>query len=118
MLKYGQKPYLECSSKGDTRFSAFYARPKSLNGKSIEEAYQAMKILEDGSTGLHWKKAKGKKAINQEECKAAYISWWKEWVTEQNLLPVLKNASGLSDIFGKEGSVCQAEVLWNIRNEN
>lgn len=117
MLKYGQSPFLECSSRGDKRFSAFYARPKSLNGKSIEEAYQGMKILEDGRTGLSWREAKGKKAINQEECSKKYEEWWREWVLEQNLLPVLKNASGLSDIFGKPGSVCQAEILWRIRNE-
>jgi hypothetical protein len=35
---------------------------------------------------------------------------------EQNLLPVLIAATGLSDMFGKPGSVCQAEVLWEIRN--
>jgi hypothetical protein len=30
-------------------------------------------------------------------------------------LPVLRRASGLSDMFGKPGSVCQAEVLWRLR---
>lgn len=117
MIYVGQPPYLECSSRGDKRFSAFYARPKSLNGQSIEQGYQAMKVFVDGSTGHTWHYAKGKRAVNQEDCIAAYIQWWKDWVEDQNLLPVLKAASGLSDTFGNQLSVCQAEVLWNIRNE-
>lgn len=118
MLKFGKAPYLECSSKGDKRFSAFYARPVSLKGKSIEESYQGMKVFADGSTGLNWREAKGKKAINAKECAIAYDKWWREWVEEQNLLPVLISATGLSDIFGQKGHVCQAEVLWRIREEH
>ncbi len=117
MIKVGSQPFLECSSRGDKRFSAFYARPSSLGGRSIEEAYQAMKVFENGETGLHWRAAKGRKPINQPECNKAYEQWWREWVKEKGLLPILKAASGLSDLFGKKGSVCQAEVLWEIRNE-
>lgn len=116
MLKFGSPPFLECSSAGDRRFSAFYAAPRSLDGKSIEVAYQGVKVFTDGSTGLGWRSAKGRKAVNQEECAALYEKLWREWVEEQNLLPVLKAASGLSDRFGQEGHVCQAEVLWRIRN--
>ncbi len=116
MLSFGTAPYLECSSRGDKRFSAFYARPKSLKSKSIEEAYQAMKVLPDGRTGLHWREAKGQRATNALECSRAYMRWWREWVEEQGLLPVLQAASGLCDMFGKPGSVCQAECLWIIRN--
>lgn len=77
-----------------------------------------MKVFKDGKTGLSWREAKRKHAVNYEECKAAYIQWWEEWVNEQGLLSILKEASGLSDLFGKEGSVCQAAVLWEIRNEH
>lgn len=115
MIKLGTSPYLECSSKGDKRFSAFYARPRSLNGKSIEEAYQSMKVFADGSTGLGWREAKGKKAINADECRIAYEQWWKEWIEEQKLIDVLVEAQGLSDMFGQKGHICQAEVLWNLR---
>jgi hypothetical protein len=115
MIKFGKAPYLECSTRGDRRFSAFCARPKSLGGWSIEEAYQAMKVFGDGTTGLSWREAKGRYPINMDECKAAYDRWWTEWVDEQGLLPVLRRASGLSDMFGKPGSVCQAEVLWRLR---
>lgn len=68
MIRVGEAPYLECSSKGDKRFSAFYAWLRCYGGKSIEEICQAAKIFEDGSTGLTWKQAKGRKAVNQEEC--------------------------------------------------
>lgn len=116
MLRRGSAPFLECSSKGDKRFSAFFARPSSLSGRSIEEAYQAMKVFEDGATNLHWRAAKGRRAVNAPACALAYDRWWLEWVHEQNLLPVLLAAPGLCDMFGREGSVCQADVLWRIRN--
>lgn len=75
-----------------------------------------MKKFEDGSTGLHWKDAKGRRAVNHQECAEAYFWWWVEWVLQEDLLSVLESASGLSDVFGKSGSVCQASVLWDIRN--
>ena len=117
MLKFGKAPYLECSSKGDKRFSAFYARPSVLQGRSIEEAYQAAKVFDDFSTGLSWKEAKGRMAINYKYCNHLYEQWWKIWVEEQDLMRVLENASGLSDIFGQKNHTCQAEVLWKIRNK-
>jgi len=116
MIKHGKAPFLECSSKGDRRFSAFYAR---VNGRSIEEQYQAAKRFEDGSTSLLWREAKGRNAVNQEEVCALYERLWRQYITENpELLQVLVNASGLSDVFGQEGHMCQATVLWNIRNEN
>lgn len=116
MLKFGKPPYLECSSRGNILFSAFWASPSSLNGRSIEEAYQGMKRFKDGSTGLTWREAKGRRAINQAECELAYAGWWIEWVEQHGLLSMLKSASGLSDVFGQKGHICQAEVLWEIRN--
>jgi hypothetical protein len=119
-LKYGTAPYLECSSKGDKRFSAFFARIKSRGNKSIEEIYQASKIFEDGSTGLHWKLAKGRKdVVNREEVNSLYSKLWDEYIEENpELLEVLVSASGLSDIFGRAGSVCQSTELWRIRNSH
>jgi len=115
MIYVGTPPYLECSSAGDRRFSAFSARPRVLQGRSIEEAYQAMKILSDGRTGLGWREAKGHLAVNQEACAAAYADWWRAWVEQEGLLSTLQAASGLSDRFGQAGHVCQATVLWEIR---
>lgn len=117
MIQVGDPPYLECSSRGDKRFSAFFARIKSRDNKSIEEIYQASKIFEDGSTGLSWKEAKGRKAINQDACNILYTKLWEEYIEENpELLDVLKSASGLSDIFGQKDHCCQAIELWNIRN--
>ncbi len=116
MLRYGKAPFLECSSKGDKRFSAFYAY---VNGRSIEVQYQAAKIFEDGSTGLHWKEAKGRKAVNADECTILYENLWRQYISEHpELLEILKRSSGLSDIFAEKGSVNQAYVLWKIREEN
>ena len=116
MIKIGTPPYLECSTKGDKRFSAFCAR---LNGISIEELYQRAKIFEDGSTNLSWRDAKGRRATNQEEVAQLYETLWRKYIQRNpNLLDVLKKASGLSDIFGQPGHVCQAITLWGIRNEN
>jgi hypothetical protein len=116
MMQYGKPPFLECSSRGDKRFSPFYA---AVNGRSIEEQYQAAKIFEDGSTGLHWKKAKGRRAINSAECTILYEKLWRQYLSERpGLLDILKRASGLSDMFATNGAVNQAEVLWKIRNEH
>ena len=84
MIKHGSAPFLECSTKGDKRFSAFCARIDSRGGKSIEEIYQAAKVFEDGSTGLTWRQAKGRKAINQDEILVLYSQLWDEYI---NLSP-------------------------------
>ena len=113
MIQHGSPPYLECSSKGDKRFSAFYAK---IDGVSIEERYQAFKILEDGTTGNSWRHAKGKRALNQEECVVYYSQLWDLYIQQNpELLQVLKEASGLSDMFGQGGHCCQATELWRIR---
>lgn len=122
MIRIGEPPYLECSSKGDTRFSAFYARPSCLEGETIETVYQAEKQFADGSTGHDWREVRrrrtlGDLAINQEDCNALYSFLWDEYIRENpHLLQVIRSASGLSDIFGNEGRCCQATELWRIRN--
>lgn len=114
MIRHGEAPFLECSSRGDKRFSAFYAR---VGTASIESRYQAAKVFEDGSTGHHWRVAKGRKAVNQEECAALYSRLWDEYIAASpHLLEVLRGASGLSDMYGVPGHVCQATELWRIRN--
>ncbi len=116
MRKHGKAPFLECSSRGDKRFSAFYAK---VNEKSIESQYQAFKVFKNGKKNLPWKEAKGQKAINQKEANIFYSQLWDLYIKNNpDLLIVLKNASGLSDIFGQEGHCCQATELWRIRNED
>jgi len=118
MISHGNPPFLECSSKGDKRFSAFYAKLNKFNGKSIEELYQGAKVLSDGrGPGLTWKEAKGHKAVNQEELRIMYSELWDLYIKENpELIEVLLSSSGLSDIFGQHGHVCQATELWRIRN--
>ena len=76
MVRHGAAPFLECSSRGDKRFSAFSARLRSHGGRSIEDVYQAAKVFEDGSTGLGWRDAKGKRAVNMPEVRRLYSTLW------------------------------------------
>lgn len=116
MIKHGQPPFLECSSRGDKRFSAFYARIRHCKNESIENLYQSYKMFEDGSTGLSWRQAKGRVAVNADEC-SRYYSWlWDQYIYENpHLLNVICATSGLSDMFGQPGHCCQATELWRIR---
>lgn len=115
MIKHGLAPYLECSSKGYTPLSAFYARLKGRDNKSIEEIYQAAKIFEDGTTGLHWKQAKGKKAVNIEALSTLYQQLWEEYFEENpELYHKIQQYQGFSDMFGQEGHNCQATAIYNI----
>lgn len=116
MIRHGRVPFLECSSKGDKRFSAFYARIKGRGNKSIEEIYQAAKVFEDGSTGLGWEDAKGRKPVNSKDTTVLYGRLWDEYIRENpELVEVLVAATGLQDRFGQKGHCCQATELWRIR---
>ena len=119
MIRHGSAPFLECSSKGDKRFSAFYAKV-IWNGelKSIEDHYQAAKVFEDGSTGLSWRQAKGKRAVNMAFVKQLYSELWNAYIQQHlELCEVLASHAGTSDVFGQPGHQCQATELWRIRNE-
>lgn len=120
MIKIGSSPYLECSSKGDRRFSAFYARIRSKNNSSIEELYQGFKIFDGENgfiTGLSWREAKGRKANNQEEAAIYYSELWDLYFLENpQLLEVIKGYNGFSDIFGQTNHTCQAIEVYRIKN--
>jgi hypothetical protein len=116
LIRHGEPPYLECSGRGDSRFSAFHARVQAYGGRQIEHIYQAAKVFSGGVTGLTWRQAKGKRAINQEEVARLYSDLWDAYIEENpHLKSVLIAASGLSDMFGQPGHVCQATELWRIR---
>lgn len=118
MIRCGDAPYLECSSKGDKRFSAFGARIRGRGGKSIEELYQAFKVFDDGSTGLSWRNAKGRHPTNMEACVQFYSQLWDEYFLENpELLIVLFDYNGCSDIFGQVGHVCQAVEIYRIKTK-
>lgn len=119
MIRHGKPPYLECSSRGDRRFSAFGARIGSYGGRSIEDIYQAAKVFDGGVTNLTWRAAKGRQALNQAEVAILYSKLWDEYIVENpELLPILQAASGLSDIYGQPGHCCQATELWRIRGDD
>jgi hypothetical protein len=114
VIKHGRAPFLECSTRGDSRFSAFCA---IVNGRSIESTYQSSKVFADGTTGLHWRKAKGQYPVNADYCHRLYSWLWRVYIHENpELVAVLKASSGLSDQFGEPGHACQATDLWTIRN--
>lgn len=116
MIRHGEAPFLECSSRGDKRFSAYYARIRRLHNRSIEELYQAKKIFKNGASGLPIDEARGLRPVNDMECRDYYSRLWDCYIQENiHLLKVLEKASGLSDKFGKPGHCCQATELWRIR---
>jgi hypothetical protein len=116
MIRHGAPPYLECSTKGDKRFSAFCARLCCRGNRTIEEIYQSAKEFAPSAGVTHWRQAKGLPAINQAEVSALYLRLWVEYIKENpHLLEVLAAATGLSDIFGQAGHCCQATALWRIR---
>lgn len=92
MVRHGMVPYLECSSRGDKRFSAFFAR---VRGKSVEQWYQEAKDLGDDLTNetLTWKERQGLPAVNQKECAALYSALWDKYMENHpKLLGVLHAA--------------------------
>ncbi len=115
MVQHGFKPMLECSSKGDKRFSAFYAKLNAFKGKTIEEVYQAAKVFADGTTGLSISQAKGKQAVNMDFVRELYSSLWDIYFQENpDLLKVIRQYRGFSDVFGKKGNACQATEIYRI----
>lgn len=115
MIRHGEAPFLECSSRGDKRFSALFA---VVRGKPIEHWYQYAKDFGFDASNLNWRDRQGLACENVEEVHALYRSLWNEYMTKNShLLPVLADQSGLSDIFGKKGHACQATELWRIREE-
>jgi len=116
MITFGSGKILECSSRGDKRFSAFYARIKGRNNKTIEELYQAFKLFPGMIQGLPIKEAKGRHPINMDACRVFYRQLWDEYIKENpDLLDVIKQYDGFSDIFGQKGHVCQAEEIYRIK---
>lgn len=113
MIRHGVAPFLECSTRGDKRFSAFCAM---IDGKSIEQWYQEKKRFDCDVSNLTWREKQGLPCENPEECHQYYADLWDEYILRNlHLLPVLVEATGLSDVFGKAGHACQATELWDIR---
>lgn len=109
----------ECSSHGDKRFSAFYARLP--DGRSIEHHYQvSVKGYPDMKVG------KGKPTLNgqsREVLWQQYLSLWQQWAQHHPAeIAELKSHAEqhgrlLSDKFATS-DINQARALAHILNEH
>ena len=117
MYKWSKIEGYEVSSKGDKRFSAFYARLP--DGRTIEEHYQCdIKGYDPG--GTNWKLGKGKPPLKP----LTHIALWKEYLNlwriyiENNpeLLEKLKQHAVLKDSFATS-NINQARALCFLLNE-
>lgn len=112
---------LECSSKGDKRFSAFYAKVKAF-GKydSIENHYQLAKRFGEEAPKT-WRDAKGKTPthieLNGREYELRLLSQWYKllWLKYLDLNPALAQYASqfdeFNDIFKGKSLNCQADVI-------
>lgn len=112
---------LECSSRGDKRFSAFYAKV-TIDGvtKSIEEWYQGCKVI-NGKSNLPMKEVKGKKpefvCLFGRIGHLNYLSQWYKllWVKyldgHQGLVEYAKGFDTFTDMFRGKAINCQADVV-------
>lgn len=72
----------ECSSQGDKRFSALYA--KLSDGRTLEEAYQ-LDVKGWRAVTSDWRDAKGNKPYNEKtraELWEEYLELWEQWARE------------------------------------
>lgn len=131
---------LECSSRGDKRFSAMYARV-SVKGveASIEEHYQLSKAFKKrGSDDLHYGNSiKSVKAmqrdrenelvgfkIGDKNFDKSYLTQWYKmlWlmylIKNPELLNVISKYDTFSDMFRAYNTKnCQADIIKQVRYE-
>lgn len=109
----------ECSSKGDMRFSAMFARMP--DGRTIEMHYQCdIKGYQPG--GRDWKLGKGKPPLDTTvDLWGAYLTLWRVWAeTHVDLMRELywtaSDTGILSDRFATT-PINQAHALSTVLNE-
>lgn len=112
------EPYCEVSSKGDTRYSAIYAK---INNISIEEIYQ---LDIKGYRGVYtdWKDAKGKPPlieITMDEQYKLYKNLWYQYFKDNpelylNILDKGKYTT-ITDMFGTT-EINQARAICDLCN--
>jgi hypothetical protein len=118
-MKYSWQRYggYEVSTKGDKRFSAFYA--KLRDGRTIEEAYQ-LDVKGYRKYGNSPMLGKGKPPLVMYEGEGlyeAYLKLWQQWATENpKLMEELSKHKVLSDMFAKT-PVNQARALADVLNQ-
>lgn len=115
-------PGYECSSKGDLRFSAFFA--KMPDGRTIEMHYQCdndCKGYDHG--GRNWRLGKGKPPLDPNvNLWEAYLNLWRHWadwhpeLMEELCEYALMNSNTLTDRFATS-DINQARALATLLNE-
>lgn len=114
---------LECSSKGDIRFSAFGAKIH-WNGRltAIEYIYQGAKRFDNENKQLNWREAKGKKPthmhVNGVDLPVTYLTafykaLWRTYLdANPELVSFANTFDDFNDIFKSKKSLnCQADVI-------
>lgn len=108
---------LECSSKGDKRFSAFYAKVKVFGLEdSIERHYQNCKRDENG---CHVNKGESVKyiVINGKKISAIFLTayykllWCSYLDHNEHLVEYAKSFDDYNDMFKGKAVNCQADVI-------
>lgn len=113
---------LNCSSRGDKRFSAFYARVSVFSKiDSIENHFQLSKRINGRPAPTTWRDMKGKRpdyfVVGQHRIPAELLSAWYAllWVKYLDAHPELvqyaKGFDSFYDPFAKPGRNNQAEVI-------
>ena len=106
----------ECSSRGDRRFSALYAR--LADGRTIEEAYQ-LDMKGYRALGNDWRLGKGKPPLTKlspEQSWCAYRALWKQYLVEnRQLIEVLRPHHVFTDAFANT-QISQAAALAALMN--
>ena len=115
---------LECSSKGDRRFSAFYAMLKVRSGatKSIETLYQQSKRDASGNIAGKGKPVNfviiGGEIYTPEVLTAWYNYLWLCYFKQNpELLNVIKDYDTFSDMFRGHCVNCQADVIQLVHDK-
>jgi hypothetical protein len=115
-----EKQVLECSSRGDRRFSALYARVRICGREAtIEAHYQLAKRFPWAPRT--WREAKGKKPTHLEICGRTlppeYLTAWYAllWLVYLDAHPELvayaRQFDGFTDSFARPGANTQAEMV-------
>lgn len=119
MVRAGHPPFYEVSSRGDKSLSAFWVTIGMYGGHTIEQLYQSHKTFDGHSYPIKdYKKAKGLKPDDPEECARFYSHLWDLAAEEHDYIrEAALQHTGFSDIFGRKGSCCQAIELFRIREK-
>lgn len=121
-LTWKRRGGYECSTKGDSRFSALCA--VMPDGRTVEQHYQCdVKGYQPG--GLNWRLGKGKPPLNNKtiDLWESYLNLWRVWggINESlidELIEKSKTGYGgvLSDCFASS-AINQARALSIVCNE-